>query len=217
LDWFYNKIVPDMRDLRDIYSYLDEAFGWYCFRVDEFRRPALETALISSAISELRRNGREIPIAKSNILEFNSYFKMKLPMLTDDDKKKILKFTLLDALAQVKDPDPFSRGRDWTIYPEEYVTNITKLAAKVEDAEVRIGEKGISEIPKLESEPILDFKFIDKGSMMDFSEEPMVINFKEYSNNTKKRNWLQKCLDLGLPLYTSIPLKALGFRVQWII
>jgi len=70
----------------------------------------------------------------------------------------------------------------------------------------KIGEKGIPEIPKLESDPI-----------MDFSDEPMVINFKEYLNKPEKRNWLQKRLDIGLPRYTSLPLKELGFRMQWII
>lgn len=223
VDWFYDKVVPDMRDLKDIYSCLEEAFWWYCWRVDEIRKPALETVLISSAISELRRKGRKIPIAKLkkilpyDILDFDAYFRMKLPLLTEDDKKKVLKFTLLDALAEVKNPEEFSQGRDWTIYPDEYLTNITKLASKVEDAEVKIGEKGIPEIPKLESDPILNFKFIDKGSIIDFSDEPMVINFKEYLNKPKKRNWLKKCLDLGLPLYTSLPLEELGFRIQWII
>jgi len=223
ISWFYDKVVPAMRDLKDIYSYLDEAFRWYCWRVDEIRRPALETALISSAISELRRKGREIPIAKLeeilpyDILDFDAYFRMKLPLLTEDDKKKVLKFTLLDVLAEVKNPEEFSQGRDWTIYPDEYLTNITKLASKVEDAEVKIRKKGIPEIPKLESEPILNFKFIDKGSIMDFSDEPMVPNFKEYLNKPEKRNWLQECLDIGLPLYTSLPLEALGFRIKWII
>jgi len=220
---FYDEIVPDLRYLKDIYSRLDEALWWYSFVSDELRKPSFETALISSAVSDLRKNAKEISVANLEethpytILDFDAYFKMKALTLTDKDKNKILKFMLLSALAEVKSPEEFNQGKDWTICPDEYIANITRLASRIEEADVRIGEKGIPQLPKLENDPVLNFKFGDNGSILDFSDEPIVIKFKEYLNMPEKRNWLQKCLDIGLPLLTSLPLKELGFRVRWII
>jgi len=127
-----------------------------------------------------------------------------------------MKFALLCASVEIEDRR-HRRKQIRSIPLDKYVRNTTELISKVDDAEVEIGEKGIPEVPKLERDPILNFKFINKGSIIDFSDEPMISSFKEYLNNTKKRQWLQKCLNLGLPLYTSLPLKEIGFRIQWII
>jgi hypothetical protein len=180
-------------------------------------------ALISSAVSDLKKEHDEIPVANLEetspyvILDLDAYFKMKVLTLTREDEDKILKFLLLSALAEVKSPEEFNQGKDWTIYPNEYIANITRLASRVEEADVRTGDKGIPQPPKLENDPVLSFKFGNNGSILDFSDEPMVMKFKEYLNMPEKREWWQKCLDTGLPLLTSLPLKELGFRVQWII
>jgi len=52
---------------------------------------------------------------------------------------------------------------------------------------------------------------------MDFSEEPFVKNFIKHETNLQKREWLQKCLFLGLPLFPNIPFKNLGFEVKAIL
>jgi hypothetical protein len=205
LDHEYGKIVDgvfeqlnDILKISDTYQLLHSAFFFHFGNERELI--CLEMGLISDCAGKFSDTSLFIDLGDGlfsrSVLRFGAYADMKLPFLSENEQRTLLK-EFLDAARK----ECAGVG-----YSEEH-----RLAI-----DVLIGKLGPVATVDVKS-PIMNFQFVRNNEKTDFSDEPFVKDFLSYKNVPEKRKWLQKCLLQGLPIFTYISFDKLGFEVRNIL
>jgi len=208
-------LISRLLRLSDLYQLLEDAFWLYFHKECELM--LLEAALISSSASarlppdalkeKLRYGAKEIRCPYS-IISAAAYARMKLRLLSEGERRflirDLLNWLTTEAVAKLF----LLYSSDFRSHPDDYRLAIDLLSEKL-----GANEKMKDQIQS----PIMNFQFSDGNKTIDFSGEPIVENFFKFRKDRRKRKWLQKCLLLGLPIFSNIPLEKLGFEVTNIL